>query len=443
MDTSARHMAMNELKKEPPVPFQGEPRFFQYWLASLQHRIRVLLLPAMDVLDILEAHTAGAPRALVRTTRVSHGSNPERALQQILQQLKERFGAPEEISRELFGLIHAFKKITGSDFDKSVAHELRELSDLCSVILAHLPEVPDLQTLNFACGIQDIREKLPEFMNHKFAKYKAKHMSRHQGRHPTFEQFCKFLSEKVQLLHTDNASRPDVTRVIHPTSNPVDIHARTFYTKIPEQTQNSYRCPIHECDTHNLTSCLAFGRLDIKVRKLIVRCCLLCPRCLTSHPSSACTLSVACEFCGAPSHHTLMHHPVSERAVNQRPPHTNSEAPTRVKRTQYRSQSTYNQPKSGASLNFKHTPHFTSPPTRSPCTTACRHQQPPSPGPNNRWPDLKGPPGLTRGAPTVLHTELSHEHLWPRASMSRHMDGVPNYTQQNRQPLVNSSNVVP
>ena len=101
LDPSTRHLAMAELKRTPISPFNGEPYHFKGWLRALNHRMEPLELQSMDVLDILEAHTIGAPRDLVRNYRTSYGRNPDEALKVILEKLEKRYGDDNKVASVL------------------------------------------------------------------------------------------------------------------------------------------------------------------------------------------------------------------------------------------------------------------------------------------------------------------------------------------------------
>lgn len=58
-------------------------------------------------------------------------------------------------------------KTSGSQSDPNVATKLRQLSDLCHIVSAPMNNAHDLQTLNYARGLESIRDKLTDFLDNR------------------------------------------------------------------------------------------------------------------------------------------------------------------------------------------------------------------------------------------------------------------------------------
>ena len=58
LNSTTRHLC-GDLFKAPVAPFKGDPLLFRPWHTSLERNIVELGLSAGDVINILEAHTAG------------------------------------------------------------------------------------------------------------------------------------------------------------------------------------------------------------------------------------------------------------------------------------------------------------------------------------------------------------------------------------------------
>ena len=74
---------MSELKKAPPVPFTGDSCQYRGWVTSLQHRLAPLALDALDVIDIMLAHTVKEPQRMIMTFKNANSANPDLALETI------------------------------------------------------------------------------------------------------------------------------------------------------------------------------------------------------------------------------------------------------------------------------------------------------------------------------------------------------------------------
>ena len=99
---STKYLATIELKKAPAVQYTGDPYMYRTWISSILNRMRPLNLPAIDQIDVLQAHNAGPAQDLVQTFKTAHASNPKLGLEMIMHKLERRFGTEEEI----LSLIH-------------------------------------------------------------------------------------------------------------------------------------------------------------------------------------------------------------------------------------------------------------------------------------------------------------------------------------------------
>ena len=73
--------------------------------------------------------------------------------------------------------------------------KVRELSDLCSLILIQMSDLDDLTTFNFSSHQQIIIKKLPKDMAHKWNEQVAKYQYQHNATHPPFHVLYHFLEE--------------------------------------------------------------------------------------------------------------------------------------------------------------------------------------------------------------------------------------------------------
>lgn len=316
LDPSARHLAMTELKRTPVTPFSGEPFQFKSWLRTLKHRMEPLKLAALDKLDVIEAHTIGAPRELVRNYRTTYGRRPEEAVEVILDKLESRFGTDNMAANVLIKRLHDLPDIKGSEGDHSVAIKLRNMSDLCQLVMSHMCELNELFALNLASGIEPIRRKLPLFMNNRWRIKKNDFMVAHGNRHPPFSIFCEFLESASDMLCADIIDEP-MKQVV--SKGKVSSQFSTLQTDV--RPTSSFKCVLHQSNSHGLNECDAFKKADVSIRRLIVKSHKICFKCLGDHFAVDCSKTVKCEHCNSDNHCSLLHVNMVNRTknVNKKP----------------------------------------------------------------------------------------------------------------------------
>jgi hypothetical protein len=318
MDPGSRHLALAELKRAPSSPFYGEAYHFQSWWSSLEARILPLNPTALDIIDVLEAHTSGAPHELIKLYKSIQGSNPGVALNIIKQKLQVRFGDRNEVSSTLRKKLTLFPIIKGTESSQNVATKLRQLSDLCLLIQAHMNSTPDLQTLNFSSGLEEVRRKMPDFLNNRWRSHKQRYIRDH-GEHPPFFEFCNFVEQEADTLYADSFFDNEIfTKPYTPEPKSVkptqwaskalltDTETSAFITSTSEQS-NHHKCPLHRSQTHDLKECYAFKQLDVKTRRLLVSSYQLCFRCMGHHLAKECTKDIKCDICHLSSHLSFLH----------------------------------------------------------------------------------------------------------------------------------------
>jgi hypothetical protein len=297
-----------ELKRSPSHPFRGEPFLYNGWITSLNNRMNALQLKATDRIDILEAHTTGAPRDVIQTFKTAYGSRPDAALLIILEKLDRRFGSEIEIATVLRQRLSNFPEISGIEGSSTVALKLRELSDLCVVIHAHMDTVHDLRTLNHSSGLEIVRRKLPAFLNNSWRNSSANYHSRN-GYHPDFGYFCDFLENKSDMLCSDIIQSAESTPRTSYAARPALAKHPTVLQTSAVTTEQNFACPLHRSDNHKISSCYIFSGMEGKAKRLLVNNYGLCIRCMEKHPCTTeeCTSEIKCDRCGMKNHVTALH----------------------------------------------------------------------------------------------------------------------------------------
>ena len=326
LDPASRHLALDQLRRVPATPYSGEPSTFKAWWQSLKHRIDKLAPTPLDILDILEAHTKGTPQELIILHKNAYVSDASKAVQVIITKLHKRFGDDQKVSYTIREQLKKFSPIRGGE-STEVGLKLRKLSDLCLLISAQISDTPDLETLNYASGLDVVRSKLPDFLNNRWRSEKARFMQRY-SRHPPFSEFCHWLEEQSDILCSDLTFTPDVgraadyklrssvrpTTVMHTESSSSGLTVETNSNNndyLPQSSKISkpplYRCALHSSNTHELKNCSKFLSLDVNTRRLLITSFRLCFRCLGPHYSKSCEEKIQCSICHKGNHLDILH----------------------------------------------------------------------------------------------------------------------------------------
>ena len=335
LDSASRYLLLMELKRAPVSPFSGDPQFFFTWWSSLKNKMKPLNPSPCDQIEIIEAHTVGGPNELVKLYKNVHSQDFNQALELITRKLKQRFGNVADIANSLRQKLTSFSEIRADESSAIAAKKLRQFSDVCMLVQAHMSNIQELGTLNFASGLEDVRRKLPEHLNCKWRVHKTKYMDSY-GIHPPFSEFCSWLDDQAHILCSDlpYMSEKSVTKPIKAKNQSANV----FKVESSEEpTIKYFKCSLHRSDTHELKNCVAFKHLDSKTKKLIVHSHQLCFKCLGNHFSKSCNKSVECRICKSSNHITEFHidkNP-SYRPFKPLPPNVIRKNPT-VLKTQFK-----------------------------------------------------------------------------------------------------------
>ena len=157
-----RHLLHGDLFKAPAAPFREDPSLLCFWHTSLLRKIVELGLSAGDVIEVLEAHSAGEVQKVIQIFKVAGSSNAKKCLQTMKDKLQEKFGSAPLITASFRRQLSDFPMLSHTNQTK-----VRELSDLCSLILIQMSDLDDLTILNFSSDQEIIIKKLPKDMVHK------------------------------------------------------------------------------------------------------------------------------------------------------------------------------------------------------------------------------------------------------------------------------------
>ena len=166
-----------------------------------------------DIIDVLEAHTSGELQKVVQIFKVAGSSNAEKCLQTIKDNLQEMFGCAPLIIACLRRQLSNFPMLSHTNLTK-----VRELSDLCSLILIQISDLDDITTYNFSSDEQVIIKKLPSDNTPKLSELVTKYQYQHNGTHPPFYVFCHFLEKCDNVINISSLSVASISTV-PPTSS--------------------------------------------------------------------------------------------------------------------------------------------------------------------------------------------------------------------------------
>ena len=295
-DMIFNYLATQDMVKNSIPMFDGTAYMFWSWIDQIESRIQNLNLQPADILHILQSNSKGAPNKMIANYLASSGRVNEAVLEEVWSGLVERFGSRGKVADEISFELHNFKPITG----KNIGKQLLEFYDLCKIASFHVPKSLELQTLNCASGLQNLRLKLPKFLQDQWRRFGQQYEDDNNVSHPPFHVFVNFLKNKSRELNNRNYMDDSSYDYKH---NKVMTTRRE---ETPRNESNSENCPIHKSSSHTLVTCTNFLRLprSEKMKKLAEY--HRCFKCLGNHFRNDCQVEVKCEECGE-SHHTALH----------------------------------------------------------------------------------------------------------------------------------------
>ena len=287
------------LFQKTPEPFNGDPYMYQTWYDSFMVKIRGLPLTSSEILMALQADTIGEPQKLVEEYRAIGSRNPDLALQNVWDALKNKFGSNIRIETALAARVNNFTPIK----NPRQTQRLEELIRLCDMILYNMPSCPGLQRYNEGTGIRKIWLKLPSVIQHSWRSICCDDKSQDA---PAFATFVAFIRKNLNMYSNPLYEIPSTedTRV---------RDVRTYATKTEPEPETSAHSPggrdvclLHPSATHLLKDCKIFASKPFEDRRKILLLNGLCFRCLGKHRQSDCNQKPKCDKCEHP-HATAMH----------------------------------------------------------------------------------------------------------------------------------------
>ena len=277
-------------------PFDGSPHLFWCWHHLINMRLLEVNASALDSLFIIKANTSGRPNGLVSDFLVAGVANPARALDQVWDIFKKRYGSNMLVSKHLKDKISTIQKV---EFPLSTQkiQIMEDLLSLCRVILANMNRCPDLKYFDLQDGQRDIWSKMPE----KFLNKWRREVNLSQNKYdslPSFEQLVSSVSNFIDE-HSNPCFLSTETKIF-----------KTLHTEI-KQKGNQQSCAYHNMSSHSLSECHAFKNLPVDDRRQFVADEKLCFICFGTHRAQDCSSNIYCDRCNG-AHNSLLHRNASD-----------------------------------------------------------------------------------------------------------------------------------
>ena len=326
MQLMSNHLLEQDLIKKSIESFDGIATKFWSWAGQLESYIGSLQLSPLKTLQLISSYCSGEPQEMISRHLAAVHHVTQEDVDEVWDSLVHRFGSPQSITQELLLKIRNFSPIQGPNQGK----QLHDLHDLCKVVLHNIPKCPDLHNLNLASGLEELRRKLPEHIQHEWRRFGHSFENSHHGMHPPFLEFANFIKCQARLQsnknyetlfnryppklpNKGNVSRP-LTRALQTavseekaiTPHLPDKYIPPLLSKDQPPDHKNKQCLYHDKPGHSLLECNTFSKLLYPEKQSIVFNLKLCFRCLGHHRVSACKSNVKCEICNL-KHATVMH----------------------------------------------------------------------------------------------------------------------------------------
>ena len=158
LQVMSNHIIEESLMKGIPK-FAGVAHTFWPWAGKIENYIGSLnpAMKPLKILQLLESYSTGEPQTMISHMMAATGNVTMNDVECVWRRLVERSASPQKIARELTAMITNFKLIE----EEEAGMLLSKLHDISKIIDFNIPRCPDLIDMNFAKGIQPIRNKLP------------------------------------------------------------------------------------------------------------------------------------------------------------------------------------------------------------------------------------------------------------------------------------------
>ena len=200
MRLMSNHLLEQELIKKSIEPFDGSPTKYWSWIGQLKSYIGSLNLNPLKTLQLISSYCIGEPQVMISRHLSSVQEVSESDVNEVMENLAQRFGSSQLITKDILSKVRQFPVINGSN----IGNKLYEFHDLCKVVLHNVRRCPDLQNMNFASGLEEVRRKLPEYIQHEWRKVGQSYEDQNYGCHPPFSVFVDFVKRQARTQSNMN-----------------------------------------------------------------------------------------------------------------------------------------------------------------------------------------------------------------------------------------------
>ena len=316
IDPASLHLLKQNLMKKSDNPYCGEAHLFQTFMNQYNCAIKDLPLDPWDLICILEARTAGKPQKIIRSYMINCSSDPALALQNIYQELFERFGTGSKVANSLITKLESLPQV------RSIyqVEKLEELLEICKIINTNIAIIEEFNQFNNSYGIRKVWDKLPDSFQNSWRTVNSDFKALHGGSSPSFQIFTQFLTRKIREFSDPTYEKTYSSSILYrkprETQNYKIKSEREQSSESLEDDDHEQpalqRCSIHPNGQHQMKDCYKFINSNKQRRIEIMNFYKLCLRCLGKHSEENCHTKLECNICGndhlevfhKDSHHT-------------------------------------------------------------------------------------------------------------------------------------------
>ena len=296
-----------EMVKESVFVFKGKAGDFTAWQHTICNYAQQAKMSPIETLRFMANKCTGDAHTFLKAEiRFCEEGETSATIDDIWEELGDRFGAPEQIARDLRDELKEFPVIQ----DPRDGNALLKLHDLCRKIRVGMKKCPELEQFNLSTGMVPVRQKLPDMIQDEWAKVGLK-FKKDNKRYPPFNVFLEFLYKEAKARADKGFElcKPETTptaKVAQPKVKTAKVLA-TNANDAGGKTNFDY-CFVHKTKAHNMDSCRDFMAKSPEEKKAFAKANWLCLKCLKQHVSyPRCRIPPTCAKCGT-GHVTQMHY---------------------------------------------------------------------------------------------------------------------------------------
>jgi transposase InsO family protein len=314
-ETLINQLMLSRLPAPEPSVFTGDPMKFPSWKASFITLIESRGISTMEAIHYLKKYIGGAALEAVEGFFFI---NDERAYDEAMYLLEERFGNPFQVANSFRDRLESWPKVSNHD-----GQGLRRLSDFLRQCEAAMSMVGSLSVLNDEREIRKLLIKLPDWFVSRWGRRSRDWKDMHDLP-PPFSVFAEFLRKEAEYacdpITSVQALRELEKKTSHtnprasqrPRGSHAGVAQETEKSKVSQPSGkdkqiNPEKCAYCQDKSHKIGYCRKFSALTWEDRSSFVKKKGLCYGCLKfGHMKSKCQRKLSCKICEK-GHPTVLH----------------------------------------------------------------------------------------------------------------------------------------